>query len=204
MLRRYASTIFMMAIMGAGATQVAAQQFQRDASIITYLGRKFKMAPVAVRDDKGTREMRSPVQMDGKIIYAAGEVTTPSRCKLADGTLEKYLVDGLSEKLKAEKWPDGTYRINVHSVITDESGKVVFFAYEGTSKKNGDSWTSVSDGPIPTTVQKLILQAPMHPAMYEGNAVIAYNDMYLDDNDIVVKNHTIVSYARNKERASKH
>ena len=185
-----------MAALAIGTTQVTAQQLKRNGNTVSYNDNNFRMTAAGARSDKGDRQMQVPDEMNGKKIYTASEVTTATLCKAAGGSLEKYVIDGLGSALQASKWPDGTYRIDVRSVVIDANGKVVFYTYEGTSKKEGATWRSVSDGPIATTIEKLMKNAPMHPAMYQGQTVIAYNDLHLDNYDILVKNHTLMSYTK--------
>lgn len=197
------------------ATRVNAQQhFEHNGRNVTYNGNAFLMSepvkqvhvvtdPIDGKQAKVNRNIPLPLEMNGKKIYNTSQVTTASTCKTSGGSLERYLMDGLSHTMKAAKWPDGTYRIDVRSVIVDENGKVVYYTYEGIKLVDKDNMArSINDGPMAVDIEKLMTKAPMHPAMYQGKPVVAYYSMNLDDNDIVVKDHAVFSYTKNKERVA--
>ncbi len=190
-----------------GSLSASAQDFVRNGNKVTYNGNTFLLsAPQAAATSmtgKTGRQAAVPVEMNGKKIVAATQVTT--KATIAGASLEKYISEKLNDGLRSASWPDGTYRIDLRSVITDEQGKVVYYEYEGISRREpGGTWTNVSDHPLASSIKKLLTDVRMQPAKVSGKPVIAFSDVFMDNYDLTVKNHAVSAFALNTARASAH
>jgi hypothetical protein len=178
------------------------QEFVRNGNIVTYRGNKFEYLPQGQPDTqtivdpvtnkkvvKITTKDPVPTKMNGIRIYNTDEVDAKPAPAEKIGTLELYIVKGLSTELN--KLSNGNYFLYVSNVIVDDKGKVVYYEYDGlTSERNKNKISADVKKALEKQIDPLLNSAPgFTPGKLKGRPVIVRTDIMLSMFRIAVKNH---------------
>lgn len=150
-----------------------------------------------------------PVKMNGKKIYTITEIPgkPPKLGDLANNAstltsqvLKDYLLTKMDKELQL--LDDGIYYVHITNIVVDETGKIVYYNFQGITKgqevsKDGNSPEVRLAPPIQSSfaqaIEKLIDMAPLHdPAVVEGREVPSLIDGIAFMNYFVVKKHKLV------------
>lgn len=182
-------------------------------NIVTYRENKFEMKEWAndttmVQDPvtgeylmKIAQRPPSPVKLNGNKIYQPEEIDAmpngmgkPSNEKagLNSSAIKEYLLDNLIEEFK--EMPDGRYYFSMYNIVSDETGKIVYFDFGGVmrNENKGKPIPKELQDKIAKRVAILLNEAPKHtPATVNGKPVpslINNNDFW---NTFVIKDGKI-------------
>jgi hypothetical protein len=182
-----------------------AQKMERKGNAVTHKGNKITLSEpqydtmIVVDPVTGDEMMKirstdpEPETINGKRIYRYDAVTTPPQPYASKGTIESYLLTKLADDLG--KLPDGIYRIELHQVVIDEKGKVIYYNYAGiVSRDKGGKAIRLPEEVVKkldNKINTLMENAPaMMPATLNGEKVTAMANVYMQMNKIEVTNHT--------------
>jgi len=181
-----------------------AQKFERHGNKVTYRGNTFEYTPQSNPDTveltdpvTGKSEIKYivknsiPVKMNGKKLLNTDEVTTQAEPPGKYKRIENHILRALNSEF--EKLPDGSYMLDLHEIVLDNMGKIVFYEYNGISGKGATQAPPEEiKKAIMNKIDDIILSAPVYkPAKANGKAVPVRTDIFLSDYKIEISNHHV-------------
>lgn len=152
--------------------------------------------PVTGNKVRKTRKIEpEPIALNGEKIHADEGV--PPQPSIDNGSIEDYIIKGLSKELKA--LPDGLYGLVIKQIIVDEQGKIAYYNFKGVEQQDfehfGQFLKPDAVKGIKAGLEKLMDNAPaMKPATIKGKVVVALLPNAFLSTIITVKNHQATFY----------
>jgi hypothetical protein len=108
-------------------------------------------------------------------------------------SLEKYLLENLSSKIKDLKNPDGDFiKINLNQIVVNENGMVIYYEYDGVDYKNKDGKITSAPIDLAADISTLMNKHPkLVAATANGKNVTAHSKISLSDYKITVSNKKV-------------
>ena len=108
-------------------------------------------------------------------------------------SLEKYLLENLSSKIKDLKNPDGDFiKINLNHIVVNENGMVIYYEYDGVDYKNKDGKITSAPIDLAADISTLMNKHPkLVAATANGKNVTAHSKISLSDYKITVSNKKV-------------
>lgn len=139
-----------------------------------------------------------PIKLNGRTIYTTEGVNTPP--ELTDRSLRKFILDDIASYL--EKLDDGKYSLFISNVVMDESGRIVYFDYEGVRGPYDNKYKKLpvtkSTPQLLKDIDKQVVEA-MHsaprlaPAKLNGKLVPCLMENGVFDRQLEIKNGKLLS-----------
>jgi hypothetical protein len=183
-----------------------AQQFVKNGNTTTYRNNKFvlsesKLDTLVTTNEKTGEEIWKirksiprPIDMNGNKIYSLSELGMEDQLSAGKELLEQYFLKGMSSYFKG--LDNGTYRIDLHNLVQDEKGKIVFYqlgplmSRDSTGKKI--RMTHMFYKAFDAKIDQLVNAAPAQPVVRSGDkAVPAVLDVFLYKRLITVTDHKL-------------
>jgi hypothetical protein len=108
-------------------------------------------------------------------------------------SLEKYLLENLSSKIKSLKNPNGDFiKINLNHIVVNENGMVIYYEYDGVDYKNKDGKITSAPIDLAADISTLMSKHPkLVAATVEGKYVTSQSKISLSDYKITVSNDKV-------------
>jgi hypothetical protein len=166
---------------------------QEPTGTLVFGGRKFtvaapinEMSPVIDKEygvlTYSWHEVQLPIAVSGEKIYKAKEVK-PATSLPGQPNVAEWLALGLKQDLLIIVGADSvaSLRIDMRHVVTDATGKIIFYRNRGAwlNPKNKSVQFFDSKSQLSKKIDSLMEHVPtMQPAMYKGQPVAAFAEIY--------------------------
>lgn len=176
------------------------KRFDRQGNKVTYRGNTFELGN-ALQDTiiivdpvtggeitKYIKRPPMPETINGIKIYKPAELTTQPQGYTQNGMLQDYVFRKISGMLN--ELPDGTYDLDISSLVIDKNGKIVYYEGEGFRQYNNRVPDRTRDA-IAAKIDEILYDAPaMKPGQVNGNSVTSLSYITTFANyEIEVKDH---------------
>ena len=178
--------------------------FIRDGNQLTYKNNRFQLKDLGMKDtivvqDPFTGELLTklvslppqPVTMNGNRIYDMTEVTQAPQPSSPNNSFENYLLNKLKNDPQICGLKDGNLTIKFRYLVFDETGRIVYYDYQGMEFTEPDGTVRVPD-PQDAKIDSIISAIPKYkPAKYQGKNVLAVLKTSISYYRMHINNHHI-------------